>query len=92
MMGGTSWQVVDAAPGILWQALLDTRHYHRMLPQVAEAKLVRHSPTTRSVFVRHIGGVLETSYYLDLELAANQRGLRFRVDPSRARGVRGALR
>jgi hypothetical protein len=90
MMGGTSWQVVNAPPSILWQALLDTSHYHRMLPQVVEAKLVRSAGATRSVFVRHGGGLLAPSYYLDLELAANQRSVRFKVDPSRARGVRAA--
>ena len=41
MVGGTSWQVIDASPEIVLQALLDTRHYERMLPQVSEARLVR---------------------------------------------------
>src|SRR5690242_7403297 len=41
LMGGTSWQVIDAAPELVWRVLLDTTHYPRILPQVREAKLVQ---------------------------------------------------
>ena len=50
LIGGTSWQVIDAAPSVVWQALLDTGHYPRMLPQLSEAKLVRRKGAARKEF------------------------------------------
>lgn len=90
MLGGTSWQVIDAPPQVLWQALLDTRHYPRMLPQVSEARLVRDNGSARTIFVRHGGTLLDTSYYLDVKLRSDRMGITFRVDEKRAKGIRSA--
>src|ERR1044071_6315105 len=32
LMGGSSWQVIDARPDVVWRALLDTPRYRRMMP------------------------------------------------------------
>lgn len=90
LMGGTSWQVIDADPAVVWQALLDTEYYPRMLPQLAEARLLEVAGPSRKLFMRHGGGLTETSYYLDVKLDARRRELSFRVDDSRPRGVRAA--
>jgi hypothetical protein len=90
LMGGTSWQVIDAVPDVVWQALLDTPYYDRMLPQVSEARVVNDAGRNRTLFVRHGAGVLQTSYYLDMRLDPERRDMSFRVDTSRPRGVRAA--
>jgi hypothetical protein len=89
-MGGTAWQVIDAPPEVLWQALLDTAHYSRMLPQVTEAHVVRDRGDTRTVFVRHGGTLIETSYYLEVALQPNRSGIKFHVDEAHAHGIRSA--
>ncbi|MFI5308854.1 MAG: hypothetical protein ACHQ53_15965, partial [Polyangiales bacterium] len=66
MMGGTSWQVIDASQEVVLQALLDTRHYQRILPQVSEARLVQTRGDARTVFVRHRGLIVHPSYYIAL--------------------------
>jgi hypothetical protein len=91
LMGGSSWQVIDAPPAVVWQALLDTPHYHRMLPQVLEAKLVSEREDGRTVYLRQGTTLVQTSYYLDLRVDHEQRDLSFRMDESREnRGIRAA--
>ena len=38
LIGGTSFQVVSAPPEVVWQALLDTQYYRRMLPELQSAQ------------------------------------------------------
>jgi hypothetical protein len=90
LMGGTSWQVIDAQPEVVWQALLDTPYYPRMLPQVSEARLVSETDTKRTVFVRHGGGLTQTSYYLDVQIDRLRHDMSFRIDASRPHGIRAA--
>ncbi|MDH5672949.1 MAG: SRPBCC family protein [Myxococcales bacterium] len=91
LMGGSSYQVIDARPEIVWQALLDTSHYDRMLPQLAEARVLSEQGDARKVFMRHTtAGLVDTSYYLDLKLDHAQRDLAFRVDESKDNGIRAA--
>ncbi len=90
LIGGTSWQVIDAPPDVVWQALLDTEHYKRMLPQVAEVRLVREAGDSRTVFVRHGGPIVQPSYYLSVQIDRREHGLTFHVDESRPRSIRAA--
>src|SRR5262252_9083173 len=56
LMGGTSYQVIDAPLKVVWNALLDTEHYHRMMPRVLEARVVKDEPAGRTVFMRQGAG------------------------------------
>jgi len=81
LMGGSSWQVIDATPEIVWRALLDTPRYHRMMPQVLEARLVRARDNQRTVYLRQgAEGLLEAKYYLRVNVHEEQRDITFAVD------------
>jgi hypothetical protein len=81
LMGGSSWQVIDAPPQLVWRALLDTAHYGKMMPQVLEARLVRARENVRTVFVRQgTSGVLEASYYLKVQVHEPAQDITFSVD------------
>lgn len=81
LMGGSSWQLIDASPEVVWRALLDTPHYPRMMPQVIEARLVRTEGDQRTVFMRQgSAGLLEATYYLNVKVDAARHGLTFSVD------------
>ena len=81
LMGGSSWQVIDAPPQMVWRALLDTAHYGKMMPQVLEARLVRARENVRTVFVRQgASGLLEASYYLKVQVHEPARDITFAVD------------
>lgn len=81
LMGGSSWQVIDAAPDVVWRALLDTKRYHRMMPQVLEARLVRARDNVRTVFLRQgEKGLVEAKYYLRVNVHESRRDITFSVD------------
>jgi hypothetical protein len=90
LIGGTSWQVIDASPDAVWRALLDTAHYPRMLPQVSEAKLVRQAGEDRTLYLRHGGAIAPTSYYLDVHVERATRSITFHIDESRPSSIRAA--
>jgi hypothetical protein len=89
LIGGSSWQLIDAAPEVVWTALLDTAHYPRFLPQLAEARVVKDQGTTRTVFMRH-NGMLGPSYFLSLHIDPSQHAIAFRLDPRRPHDIRAA--
>lgn len=89
LMGGSSWQVIDASPDVVWAALLDTPHYHRFLPQLKAARLVHDGGNIRTVFMEH-AGMLAPSYYLALRIDSARRHLSFKLDDRRPHGIRAA--
>jgi hypothetical protein len=81
LMGGSSWQVIDAAPSSVWRALLDTSRYHKMMPEVLEARLVKNDATQRTVFMRQGSrGVVEARYYLNVRVYEDRQDITFAVD------------
>lgn len=91
LVGGSSWQVIDAPPEAVFRALLDTRRYHKMMPQVIEARLVKSSAEQRTVFMRQgTKGLLERSYYLRVNVDEAKHDITFVVDDQRPRDLRAA--
>lgn len=81
LMGGSSWQVINAEPETVWRALLDTPRYHKMMPEVLEARLVRSDASHRTVFMRQgARGVLEARYYLKVNVYEDRKDITFAVD------------
>jgi hypothetical protein len=84
LMGGSSWQVINAAPTSVWRALLDTPRYHKMMPEVLEARLVQTDDTQRTVFMRQgARGVVEARYYLKVRVYEDRHDITFAVDDKR---------
>jgi hypothetical protein len=90
LVGGTSWQVINAKPSAVWQAVLDTSRYHRMLPRVKYAKLAQKNATQRTVFVMHSAGVIDASYYLKVKTYPERWDVTFTLDDSRPHSIRAA--
>jgi hypothetical protein len=94
LMGGTSYQVIDAPLKVVWSALLDTSHYHRMMPRVLEARLVssdaRKQDTERTVFMRQGAGPFEKAYYLTVRIYEERGDITFSVDERRPHDLRAA--
>ena len=84
LLGGTSYQVIDADPVVVWKALLDTSRYHRMMPRVIEARLVSDAERERTVFMRQgAEGFIERRYYLKVKVDRERRDMTFMVDDRR---------
>lgn len=90
LIGGTSYQVINAPLRVVWNALLDTQYYPRMMPQVVEAKLVASRDDERTVFMRQGAGPIERAYYLSVRVNEAQGDISFRVDDRRPHDLRAA--
>ncbi|HEX4354697.1 MAG TPA: SRPBCC family protein [Polyangiales bacterium] len=90
LRGGTSFQVIDAPLKVVWSALLDTEHYHRMMPRVLEAKVVHDEPNERTVFMRQGAGPFEKAYYLTVHIYSERGDITFSVDEHRPHDLRAA--
>jgi hypothetical protein len=88
LMGGTSWQVIDRPPEAVWALLLDASQYHRTLPQVMRAEVVRDSGDERTLLLEHGNALLQLSYHLAVRVDPNARQINFRVDESRPNDIR----
>lgn len=88
LIGGTSWQVVDAPPDAVWEAVTDTDDYTRFLPRVVESRVVRRRDAQRLVYLRHAQGPIEASYTVRIDFMPRQRMARFRIDPARSESIR----
>lgn len=88
LVGGTSWQRVNAPPDAVWRAVLDTPRYPNLLPEVSEARLVEDEAEKRLVFLRHGHGIISARYHLVVSYADDAKALWFHVAPNR----RGSLR
>jgi ribosome-associated toxin RatA of RatAB toxin-antitoxin module len=91
LVGGTSYQVINASPDVVWQALLDTERYPRMMPRVLEARLVREGAKRRTIYMRQgASGIAEKRYYLQVEIDADAREIAFALDRRRPHDVHAA--
>jgi ribosome-associated toxin RatA of RatAB toxin-antitoxin module len=90
LMGGTSYQVIDAPLNVVWSALLDTAHYHRMMPRVLEARVVEDEANTRTVFMRQGAGPIERTYYMTVRMYPERGDITFSVDERRPHNLNAA--
>ncbi len=88
LIGGTSWQVVDAPPRVVWESVVDTDDYGEFLPEVSESRILRRQPGQRLVFLRHQQGPVEASYAVRIDFLERQRMARFRIDTTRPASIR----
>jgi len=90
LVGGTSWQVIDAEPSVVWRAVLDTQHYPRMLPRLERAKVVSKGARQRTVFLEHAAGPISASYFLKVRTYPERWDVTFVLDDTRPHSVRAA--
>ncbi len=88
LFGGSSWQVIDALPEVVWAALHDTPRYPHMLPRVLQASVVAKRDHEQDLFIYQGSWPIYTSYYLTLRSNAVERSIDFKLDDSRPHGIR----
>ncbi len=90
LLGGSSWQVIDRPIEAVWQAVLDTSHYKKMIPAVSNAHTVVNQDDYRVVHMEHKAGPIGTSYNLSLRIYAERRDVTFALEKSPSSGLRAA--
>jgi len=88
LMGGTSFQVVNASADTVWQAIRDTRAYRHYLPQVERVRTMSATGQTKLVRISHHRGPFRAAYDMRLTFSDNLKTLQFRIDPRGDNDVR----
>ena len=97
LIGGTSWQLIEAPIGKVWDVLIDMKYYRRILPQVSDVRLIedrerkperepekkpeRERERERTFFIKHGNELLSICYYVDIKINSGRKEIRFRMDP-----------
>lgn len=90
LMGGTSYQVIDAPLSHVWATLLDTSSYPHMLPQVTRARLVSKRDGHRVVYFEQGAGPLVVSNYVELKIDEGTHEIGFHLDRTRDNALEAA--
>jgi carbon monoxide dehydrogenase subunit G len=90
LVGGVSYQVVDAPPDAVWRALNNVNEWRRMLPQVSESRAVQTAGPRHVVFIRQSSGPVDVSYYLQTTFNDDRKDALFMLDVSRRHDIRAA--
>ncbi|MBX3275564.1 MAG: SRPBCC family protein [Sandaracinaceae bacterium] len=87
-LGGTSYMRVRAPRDRVFAELLDTTAYPRLIPGVAEARLVEDAGDRRVVYLRHQVSFVSAAYHAVARVDRPARSIRFDLDRSRPNDVR----
>lgn len=88
LIGGSSWQVINSPPRIVWKALLDTQYYHRMLPRIIGVRPIISKPNQLLIYVKQGTKFFHISYYLKLDINSNRSDISFSIDENRPHSLR----
>ncbi|MBW2464662.1 MAG: SRPBCC family protein [Deltaproteobacteria bacterium] len=90
LVGGVSYQVINASPDAVWAAMGEPRQWRRMLPQVTESRQVAGEGSERTIYLRQSQGPISKSYYLRATYEESRRELTFVLDTNRPHDLRAA--
>ncbi|MET0388719.1 MAG: SRPBCC family protein [Polyangiales bacterium] len=88
-MGGMAWQLIEASPERVYNALLDVPAYAKYLPAAEEVRLVSAQPP-ETVFVKHRLGFVRANYHARTLRDPARRTVRFRMDHDHPSSIRDA--
>ncbi len=80
LMGGTSWQIINALPDSVFRALLDTAQYYRMLPAVTGSSVIDEQPGYRRVRLEHKKGPLGLTYNIGARVYQDRKDITFSLE------------
>lgn len=89
LIGGMSWQVIEATPATVFAALTDEHAHVKYLPAAEEVRKVSAGPP-EILFVQHRLGLIRAGYFVRAQSDPARRSLRLHVDRSRPSSIRDA--
>lgn len=90
LVGGVSYQVIDAPVESVWSAMENVTRWRQMLPQVSESRQVSSSGAQRVVYLKQGAGPVQASYHLRASFAPARGEVTFVLDTSRDNDIRAA--
>lgn len=88
--GGLSWQVIDASPDAVWNALSHTEDFPSMFPRLAAAQEVAHRGNEKIIHMEHRFGMIDAGYYVRAKFARERGQISFRLEPGRPGSLKAA--
>jgi hypothetical protein len=88
LVGGMSWQMIEAPADRVWALVNDASIYGSLVPHVAEARPAGGREGGSRLWIRHDFGVADASYTVRFDPDPRKRTLRFRLDRSRPGSLR----
>jgi ribosome-associated toxin RatA of RatAB toxin-antitoxin module len=83
LIGGSSWQRIDAPTDQLWLAVQDVSRYPKMLPNVTASRVVERHDDRTLIFIAHGAWPFQASYYAWLQSDAASQSITFRLATDR---------
>jgi ribosome-associated toxin RatA of RatAB toxin-antitoxin module len=90
LVGGSSWQRIDAPPERSWRAVRDIERYQHMLPLLESATVIQGSGDDIRVRMQHSRGPINIRYHLRMRFDNATRTMRFQLDDRHTNDVRAA--
>jgi ribosome-associated toxin RatA of RatAB toxin-antitoxin module len=88
LFGGQSWQIVDAPPDVVWEALKDLSGYKNFIPLATESTVKHQAGEEADLAIRQQWGPIDVRYVLQTTLETDRRALVFRLDHSQDPDIR----
>jgi ribosome-associated toxin RatA of RatAB toxin-antitoxin module len=88
LLGGQSWQIIDAPPSETWGALKDISGYKNFIPLATESVITHEDSEETEVAIRQQWGPVDIRYVLQTTLQPTKGAVLFRVDHSQDHDIR----
>ncbi len=88
LVGGTSWQVVDASPELVWKGFRDFGRYKHFLPQCDESKVVGRTANGVVLRLEHSEGPVRAHYHMAIKANETIRAAQFRLSTKYPNDIR----
>lgn len=88
LLGGQSWQIIDAPPSETWSALKDISGYKNFIPLATESVVTHEDSEETEVAIRQQWGPVDIRYVLQTTLQPKKGAVLFRVDHSQDHDIR----
>jgi carbon monoxide dehydrogenase subunit G len=87
-VGGMSWQRVRAPRDRVWETILDTRLYARLIPGVDRAEVLERRENRRVMYMRHTYLFVSVGYHANVRIDPDSYTIEFDLDRSRPHDIR----
>lgn len=88
LVGGVSWQIVRAPVDEVWEVVLNTAIYPRLIPSLDEIEVIEEREDLRVVRMHHSYSVASAEYFSRVRIDRDNHQIRFDLDRSRPHQLR----
>ena len=88
LVGGTSWQVVDASPEVVWKGFREFHRWKHFLPQCDASKILKRSGKGVILRIEHSEGPISATYHMLIKPSETIRAAHFKLSSRYSNDIR----